>query len=157
MGGARWPDSGDGSQGCRLQEGSPGGNQASVTKNGTWVNHTLSWCPTANRRCDNVLLPQSLSFVEVYIQLDDSEKKNAVSCKSVPLAFTFSITHLGTGYFQQIPKSKLYLWAALVFRPWGRESKLLWVFPLQTLSALLDRPSSGAEEVSNFSFLWPDI
>lgn len=24
MGGARWPDSGDGSQGCRLQEGSPG-------------------------------------------------------------------------------------------------------------------------------------
>lgn len=38
------------------------------------------------------------------------------SCKFIPFVFAFSITHLGTGYFQQTPstQSKLYLWGILV-------------------------------------------
>lgn len=86
------------------------------------------------------------------------------SCKFIPLAFTFSITHLGIGYFQQIPstQSKSYLWGALCVRgEWpghGGEGckRVFSPLPPQTLLTLVHRSASGGEAVSNFSVLWPD-
>lgn len=88
------------------------------------------------------------------------------SCKFIPLVFTFSITHLGAGYFQQIPstQSKSYVRGALcVWGEWpghgGEGCKWVWVFsllPPQTLLTPVHGSAFGGEAVSSFSFLWPD-
>lgn len=85
-------------------------------------------------------------------------RKMLQPCKFIPLAFTFSVTHLGTVYFQQIPSlpSKLYLRGILLFRPRKSGVRGSSKVPLANRLHPLDGPSFGARVVSNFSFLWLD-
>lgn len=83
------------------------------------VNHVLSYQCGSPR--EEVTILSSLSLRLSWRLMHRSmiqRRKTFQSCKFIPLAFTFSITHLGIRYFQQIPstQSKSYLWGALCAR-----------------------------------------
>lgn len=71
----------------------------------------------AERRWDAPCLSPSLSFLEIYTSPADSEAEKCTSrANPLHLQSHFSITHWGTGYFQQTPstQNRSYVWGTLV-------------------------------------------
>ena len=113
MGGAHWPDSGDGSQGCRLQEGSPGKIRLLSPKMGLDGEH-LKLGPTT--RSVGVQLPTEgvtrFSYLNLYLlwrftySLMIQRRKMLYPANSFHLHLHFPSLVWVQGIFSRFPASK---------------------------------------------------